>query len=131
MLCKIVLSNLMFALCLYQLTASSIKSISKARLYKLVLEFMSVLFEYFLLCHFSETLDDSSARINRAITKSHWYKCSKDTRRDLCMLLRRTHGPNHLNFYKGVIVLSRAYFLSVVRLSYSFVNYMRLNISIS
>ncbi|KAL1454362.1 hypothetical protein WDU94_010631 [Cyamophila willieti] len=129
MLAKVILSNLLFMLCLYQLTASSIKYISKARFYKLVLEFIGVLIEYFLLCHFSEKLDDSQICVNRAIVKSHWYKCSKNTRRDICMLLRRTQGSNHLSFYKGVIVLSRGYFLSVVRLSYSFVNFMRLNLS--
>ncbi|KAL1450986.1 hypothetical protein WDU94_003288 [Cyamophila willieti] len=129
MLSKVILSNLLFMLCLYQLTASSIKYISKARLYKLVLEFIGVLSEYFLLCYFSEKLDDSQICVNRAIVKSHWYKCSKNTRRDICMLLRRTQGSNHLSFYKGVIVLSRGYFLSVVRLSYSFVNFMRLNLT--
>uniref|UniRef100_A0A8D8T7E3 Uncharacterized protein n=1 Tax=Cacopsylla melanoneura TaxID=428564 RepID=A0A8D8T7E3_9HEMI len=129
MLFKVMLNNVLFALCLYQLTASSFKSISKARLYKLVLEFMAVFVQYYYLCHSSETLDDLQIRVNRAITRSLWFKCSNNTRRDICMLLRRTQGPNHLNFYDGAIVLSRAYFLSVVKLSYTFVNFMRLNIS--
>uniref|UniRef100_A0A8D8X2N8 Uncharacterized protein n=1 Tax=Cacopsylla melanoneura TaxID=428564 RepID=A0A8D8X2N8_9HEMI len=129
MLFKVILNNILIALCLYQLTANSTKSISKARLYKIVLEFMGIFFEYYICVHFSERLDDFQSRVNRAISKSHWYKCSKSTRRDILMLLRRTQGPNHLNFYDGAIVLSRAYFLSVVKLSYTFVNFMRLNIS--
>ncbi|KAL1462901.1 hypothetical protein WDU94_014704 [Cyamophila willieti] len=129
MLCKVILSNLLFALCLYQLTASSSQSMSKVRFYKLVLEFISVFVTYYYLCHSSERLDDWQSRVNRAITKSHWYTCSKNTRRDVCMFLRRTQGPNHLNFYGKALVLGRAYFMSVVKVSYSFVNYMRLNTS--
>uniref|UniRef100_A0A8D8YLS6 Uncharacterized protein n=1 Tax=Cacopsylla melanoneura TaxID=428564 RepID=A0A8D8YLS6_9HEMI len=128
MLFKIVLNNMLFALCTYQLTSSDFKSMSKARLYKFLLEFTGVFVQFYYLCHSSEKLDDWQSRVNRAITESHWYKCSKGTRRDICMLLRRTQGPNHLSFYDGAIVLSRAYFLSVVKCSYNFVNFMRMNI---
>ncbi|KAL1457063.1 hypothetical protein WDU94_001736 [Cyamophila willieti] len=123
---KIFFNNLIFALFLFQLTLSSI-SMSKARLCKLVAEFVAFGIQYFYLCNKSDLLDDCNGNILRAIGNSGcWMRCSSQTRRDLCMLIRRVQKPNHLRFFQGAIIISRDYFMRVVKLSYSLVNFMRI-----
>lgn len=125
MFIKVIFNNIIFALCLYQLTLSS-NSMSKARLYKLIAEFVAIAFQYFYLCNMSDLLDDCNTKVERAITNSEWHNCSNRTRRDLCMILRRVQQQNHLRFYDGMIILSRYYFMRVAKVSYSMVNFMKI-----
>ncbi|KAL1465386.1 hypothetical protein WDU94_004964 [Cyamophila willieti] len=129
MFAKVITNNMFVVLTLYQLTVTDPTSVGKVRLYKLLLELIGVLYGYYYLCHCSEALDDAQRRVTIAVASSHWFKCSSATRRKVCMLLMRTQKPNHLKFHQGIIVLSRAYFWSVAKLSYSFVNFMKISTS--
>uniref|UniRef100_A0A8D9BG15 Odorant receptor 85d n=1 Tax=Cacopsylla melanoneura TaxID=428564 RepID=A0A8D9BG15_9HEMI len=122
---KTFFNNLIFILFLYQLTLPSAFT-SKARLYKLIIEFVAFGFMHFYLCHCSDLLDDCNEKILHAIRNSDWMRCSLETRRGLCFLVRRVQRPNHLRFCGGAIVLSRYHFLRFVKLSYNVVNCMRL-----
>ncbi|KAI5725524.1 odorant receptor Or2-like [Diaphorina citri] len=125
MFIKVVFNNIMFALCLYQLTLSNTNTVSKFRVYKLTLEFLTVAVTYYYLCHCSEILDDCNSKLCDAIWNSRWYHCSRHVQKDLIMFLRRVQRPNHLKCLHGAIILSHVYFLGVVKVSYSFVNCMR------
>ncbi|KAL1461101.1 hypothetical protein WDU94_013032 [Cyamophila willieti] len=126
MFAKILMSNTILTLILYQVTTTDFNSVAKARVYKALVEFIGVIYVYYYLCHCSETLDDAQRRVTVAVASSYWFKCSNTTRRQVCMLLRRTQIPNHFKFYQGLIILSRAFFYSVAQVSYSYVNYMKL-----
>uniref|UniRef100_A0A8D8Z4W0 Uncharacterized protein n=1 Tax=Cacopsylla melanoneura TaxID=428564 RepID=A0A8D8Z4W0_9HEMI len=117
--------SLCLSLCLYQLTLSS-ASLSFMTLNKFIAEFLTVSGVCLYICHCSDSLDDCHAKLRRAITQSDWYRCSTRTKQDLCFLLRRLQRPNHLKFNRGFLILSREFFVKVVKLSYSFVNFMKL-----
>lgn len=121
----IIANNFMFCLCLYQMVLSP-TALSPMRYLKFSGEIAAVAMAYFLLCNASEILDDGNASMERAVLNCAWHKCSVDTRRDLCLILRRLHRRNHLRFYNGAVVLGRRFFLGVLRLTYSFFNFMRL-----
>ncbi|KAL1457028.1 hypothetical protein WDU94_001705 [Cyamophila willieti] len=125
MFLTISVCSMCLSLCLYQLTLSS-GTLSKITLYKYAFEFIGVTGDYFYLCYCSDTLDDCHAMLRRAITDSDWYRCSNKTKQDLCIFLRRLQRPNHLRFNQGFIVLSKEFFVKVVKVSYSFVNFLRL-----
>uniref|UniRef100_A0A8D8R8S4 Uncharacterized protein n=1 Tax=Cacopsylla melanoneura TaxID=428564 RepID=A0A8D8R8S4_9HEMI len=127
MFIKMFFSDLIFALFLYQLTLSS--TVSKVQLYKVLVEFFAFAFYLYSVCYVSEELDTCNVKIERAFGNSGWIKCSGKTCLDLCFLIRRVQRPNHLRFYEGFIVLSRSYYLKVVKASYSMVNFMRLNVN--
>ncbi|KAL1453140.1 hypothetical protein WDU94_007310 [Cyamophila willieti] len=122
----LVISNIEYiVLCLYQMVASS-DNISLLRYLKFVGVFFVVLLEFFLICcNSSEVADDCNEMMVNAIKQCRWEMCSDQTRRELCMILRRVQRPNHLKFNEGMIILSRFLFLKVVKLAYSFVNFMR------
>ncbi|KAI5727605.1 hypothetical protein M8J77_004516 [Diaphorina citri] len=73
----------------------------------------------------SEIMDDCNAMVCRSINSSHWQHCTLDTKRGLMSLLRICQRPNHLEFYGGVIIPSRDFFLKVIKIAYSFVNFIR------
>ncbi|KAL1453582.1 hypothetical protein WDU94_009913 [Cyamophila willieti] len=122
----LVVVNIEFiVLCFYQMVASS-TDISLLRYLKFVAVFFAVMLEFFLICcNSSEVADDCNAMMVNAIKQCGWENCTNQTRRDLCILLRRVQRPNHLKFNQGMIVLSRLLFIKVVKLAYSFVNFMR------
>ncbi|KAI5752863.1 hypothetical protein M8J77_021237 [Diaphorina citri] len=121
----LIANNILFSLCLYQMVVNPTK-LSQYRLFKFIAEFIAVTIEHFLILNTSEQVDDCNVLMRQAITNSGWHKCTNRTRRDICMLLRRVQIPNYLKCTGGAIVASRIFFLKLVKLSYSFVNFMRL-----
>uniref|UniRef100_A0A8D8TPK1 Uncharacterized protein n=1 Tax=Cacopsylla melanoneura TaxID=428564 RepID=A0A8D8TPK1_9HEMI len=125
MFLTICLNSTCLCFCLYQLTVDT-SSLSYLQLYKFVAELSAVALEYYYLCHCSEKLDDCHIKLQRSIEHSLWYRCSRSTRKNLIMFLRYVQRPNHMKFNQGAIVLSRVFFLSVMKYSYSFVNALKL-----
>lgn len=111
-------------LLLYMLVASSTQ-ISPLRYCKFVAEFIGVILEFFILCNSSEVSDDCGNMVHNAINKSSWQMCSNNTRRDLCILLRRVQKPSHMKFHNGAIVLSKVLLVKVIKIAYTFVNFLR------
>ncbi|XP_026685350.1 uncharacterized protein LOC113470827 [Diaphorina citri] len=120
----VVFTNLAFSICLYQLTDTS-SSLSKVRKCKFLFEIITLTLQYFFLNNSSEIMDDCNAMVCRSINSSHWQHCTLDTKRGLMSLLRICQRPNHLEFYGGVIIPSRDFFLKVIKIAYSFVNFIR------
>lgn len=116
----------MISLCLYQMVVSPVK-LSALRYFKFVCELASVVMQYFVICDCSESINECHALMRRALLSSHWHAWTSETRRDAVMLVRRVQRPIFLKFYNGAFVLNRIFFLKVIRVSYSFVNFMRLN----
>ncbi|XP_026679201.1 uncharacterized protein LOC113467295 [Diaphorina citri] len=120
----VVFTNLAFSICLYQLTDTS-SSLSKVRKCKFLFEMITLTLQYFFLNNSSEIMDDCNAMVCRSINSSHWQHCTLDTKRGLMSLLRICQRPNHLEFYGGAVIPSRAFFLKVIKIAYSFVNFIR------
>ncbi|KAI5717192.1 hypothetical protein M8J77_001695 [Diaphorina citri] len=121
----VICNNIALSMCLYQLTRYN--TLSKVRIYKFSLESLTIALQFFFLNNCSEIMDDCNAMVCRSINSSHWQHCTRDTKRGLMSLLRICQRPNHLKFYGGAIILSRVLFLNVVKIAYSFVNFMRMN----
>uniref|UniRef100_A0A8D8RKR8 Uncharacterized protein n=2 Tax=Cacopsylla melanoneura TaxID=428564 RepID=A0A8D8RKR8_9HEMI len=120
-----VLGNYMgVSLALYQLVVYSDQS--KFRLFKFVSELSLALFELYIYCFAAEILDDFHSRTRTSLYFSRWYACTRSTRRDIGMLLRRLRKPKHPNFYWGFIVINNPLFVGLLRLCYQVVNLMRL-----
>uniref|UniRef100_A0A8D9BD78 Uncharacterized protein n=1 Tax=Cacopsylla melanoneura TaxID=428564 RepID=A0A8D9BD78_9HEMI len=120
----VITNTVVIVLCLFVLVTSS-TDISPFRYLKFVIYFLAVMLEFFVVCcNSSEVADSSNEMIVNAIKQCSWEKCNNQTRRDLCVMLRRVQRPNHLKF-NGVLVLSRPLFLKVAKWAYSFVNFMR------
>ncbi|KAL1453884.1 hypothetical protein WDU94_010187 [Cyamophila willieti] len=117
-------NSVFYALILYILV-TSFSQISSLRYFKFLSIFLALIMEFYLVCNSSEAADDGSIMLVKAIKYSRWDKCTSQTRRDLCILLRRAQRPNHLKFNKGVIVLSRPLFLQSIKIAFSFVNCFR------
>uniref|UniRef100_A0A8D8VQ11 Uncharacterized protein n=1 Tax=Cacopsylla melanoneura TaxID=428564 RepID=A0A8D8VQ11_9HEMI len=113
----------LISLCVYQLVAAS-SELSPMRYIKLLASFVGIMCEFYLICNSSEEADDCNMLLANAVKYSSWEKCNYRTRRDLRMMLRRVQCPNHLRFNQGLVVLSRVYFLKIVKVAYSFVNFM-------
>ncbi|KAL1456116.1 hypothetical protein WDU94_000868 [Cyamophila willieti] len=120
----VFLNNLMFVLCLYQLVMDS-SNLSPIRYYSMTGNFIALMVASFSFCNTSEITDDCNIMMVNAIKCSSWHKATNQTRRYLCIILRRVQLSNHLSFYEGMIILSRYLFLRVVRVGYSFVNFMK------
>ncbi|KAI5721870.1 hypothetical protein M8J76_000223 [Diaphorina citri] len=128
LLSPIVLSLVMghtiiFTLGLCQLVLSRTE-LSPQRLFTFISEFVAEAFAYFILCNCSEIANDCNLILCKAINTCSWTNCSSQTRRDISILLRRVQQPNHLRFYSGALILSRAYFLKVLKVAYTFLNFV-------
>lgn len=119
----IISFNMMISLCLYQMVNST--SLSALRLIKFTIEYGGVLFCYFILCHSSDSLDNCHGLLRRAVNTRHWETCNPRTRRDIGLFLRAVQKSNHLQFYGAFVTLRRFLFLRVLKVSYSFVNFMQ------
>ncbi|KAL1451956.1 hypothetical protein WDU94_006281 [Cyamophila willieti] len=117
-------NNVFIALCLYQLVASSIQ-LSPIRYLKFFAFFFGIMLEFFLICNSSEHADDCNPMVRNAIKYSSWENSTTQTKRTLCMMLRRVQKSNHARFHQGAIVLSRLSFHKVVKVAYTFVNFIR------
>uniref|UniRef100_A0A8D8ZC84 Uncharacterized protein n=1 Tax=Cacopsylla melanoneura TaxID=428564 RepID=A0A8D8ZC84_9HEMI len=118
-------SNVFIVLSLYQLVVNS-NDISFIRCFKLLVDFVGIMVVFFIICcNSSEVADNCNIMIVNAINQCGWEKCNNQIRRDLCIMLRRVQQRNHMTFNQGFLVLSRPLFLKVVKLAYSFFNFMR------
>uniref|UniRef100_A0A8D8ZS75 Uncharacterized protein n=1 Tax=Cacopsylla melanoneura TaxID=428564 RepID=A0A8D8ZS75_9HEMI len=122
---RISMCSICLCLCLYQITLMS-NSLSFVVLVKVVFQIISVIAELYYICYCSEALDDCHAKLHRAIINSGWYRCSNRMKQDVCFLLRRLQRPNHLKFNQGFIILTKDFFVKVLKVSYNFVNFLRL-----
>ncbi|KAL1464816.1 hypothetical protein WDU94_004429 [Cyamophila willieti] len=125
MILFISMASLALCLCLYQLTLSS-NTLSYIILGKYVIELIAVGGDYYYHCYCSDILDDCHVMLCRAIINSSWYQCSNKNKQDLVFFLRRLQRPNHLKFTRGFIVHSKTFFVKIVKISYNFVNFLRL-----
>lgn len=114
----------MISLCLYQMVNAT--SLPPLRLTRFIMEYVGVLLQYFVICNSSDTLDNCHGLLCRAVNTCHWETCTPRTRRDICLLLSRVQKSNHVTFFGAFVILRRFLFLRVLRLSFSFVNFMRL-----
>ncbi|KAI5748102.1 hypothetical protein M8J77_021883 [Diaphorina citri] len=112
------------ALCLQQIIFT-LKTLPFIFALKFFGGFIAYVVQSFFWCHCSELLDDCNIMICRAIRNSQWVKCDCDTRKDVCMLLRRAQRSNYLRFSQGTITLCRKHFLAIMKIAYSFVNFMK------
>ncbi|KAL1449743.1 hypothetical protein WDU94_002223 [Cyamophila willieti] len=120
----VVTNYFVFSLGLYQLTAYNDLQ-SKFQLFKFVSELTLAVIQFYMFCYSAELLDDCQARIRTSLYSSRWYACSRATRQDMCMILRRLRKENHPKFYQGVLVLCNAVFVRLVRVSYNVVNLIK------
>ncbi|KAL1452906.1 hypothetical protein WDU94_007091 [Cyamophila willieti] len=116
-------ANLTFSLCLYELT---LNTISKTRLFKFFVYLVGMGVQYFTFCDCSELVDTYQDMFRLSILQSDWHSISTQSRRDLCIVLAQLQRPCHFRFYNGFFVVSRAFFLKVVKTAYTFVNFMRI-----
>ncbi|XP_017304173.1 uncharacterized protein LOC108253894 [Diaphorina citri] len=121
----VISTNLTISLCLYQMVVI-LDNKSGIRFYKSLIFFLAIAWKYYFICESAETYNTCSEDIRRSIINCNWHKCTNQTRRQLMFMFRRAQKINHLAFYRGVIILNRAYFLSVARVAYNFLNFMRL-----
>uniref|UniRef100_A0A8D9B9Y2 Uncharacterized protein n=1 Tax=Cacopsylla melanoneura TaxID=428564 RepID=A0A8D9B9Y2_9HEMI len=112
------------ALSLYPLVVDSTR-LTPLRYFRFVGIFFGLMSEFFITCNSSEQADNCYAMVRNAIHKSSWAMCTNQTRRYLCILLRRVQRANHLRVNGGVVVLSRPSYIEVVKVAYTFVNFMR------
>ncbi|KAL1461113.1 hypothetical protein WDU94_013044 [Cyamophila willieti] len=82
----------------------------------------------FLLFEMSEISHNYNQLLGNAVINSNWTMCSPSARRDLWMVLRCVQRPNYLKFH-GAIEPNRSFFLKIIKISYNFVNCMRLRLS--
>ncbi|KAL1454283.1 hypothetical protein WDU94_010555 [Cyamophila willieti] len=115
----------MFSLCLYEMTVS-LDSMSSTRVSKTCIYFLGMTVQYFYFCNCSETADICQTMVRQSLLQCDWHAISIETRRNLTVMLAKIQRPNHLRFYNGMLVISRAFFLKVVKTAYTFVNFMRL-----
>lgn len=125
MIIKVFFFNIMFALCLYQLCTDRSPGISQTRVYRVVGEFVGIAAIFFYLCHCSERLDDCNRKLHRACIGCDWWRLSPQVRRTLLMITRIAQKPNHFCLAYRAQVLDYAFFVSMAKFSYSFVNFMR------
>ncbi|KAL1461595.1 hypothetical protein WDU94_013475 [Cyamophila willieti] len=118
-------NNILISLCLYQMVVDS-SQLSWLRIFKFTAEFIAVSMEYFTHCYCSEMLDDCHGLMLSALNESRWECCTNQTKRDLVMLFRRVQKPNYWRLCNGAIVINSAFFLKVIKVAYTFVNFMRL-----
>uniref|UniRef100_A0A8D8RCW8 Uncharacterized protein n=1 Tax=Cacopsylla melanoneura TaxID=428564 RepID=A0A8D8RCW8_9HEMI len=112
------------SLALYQLVEHSDQS--KVRLFKFVSELVLSLFQLYSHCSAAEIWDDFHSRSRTSLYSSRWYACTRSTRRNMGLVLRRLRKPNHLEFYRGCIVINNPLFVGLLRVCYQVVNLMRL-----
>lgn len=115
--------NTTISLCLYQMVNTSL---SPLRVIRFTLQYATLLLEYFATCNSSDILHDCHDLLSSAVNTCQWETCTPSTRRDICLFLSRVQRPNHMQFFGGLIILRRYMFLSVLRVSYSFVNFMQI-----
>ncbi|KAI5755944.1 hypothetical protein M8J77_020788 [Diaphorina citri] len=121
----LLFNNLSLCSCLFQLAVST-HSTSLLYQIKIVGYFLGVIGQYYYLCYCSEMLNSSNVKLRRALESSLWYNPPLRTRRNLSFLLRRLQRPNYITLYHGTFVLSQAFLLNVLKISYNFVNCMKL-----
>ncbi|KAI5741955.1 hypothetical protein M8J77_001491 [Diaphorina citri] len=122
-LIQIFANFIIITLCLQQLVFST-SSLTISKLFKFIGEFFVYIAQCYYWCHCSDLLDDCNTMLCRSITNSQWIKCDRDTKKDICMIIRRTQRSNLLRFNQGAIALNRQHFFKVVKIAYSFVNVM-------
>ncbi|KAL1458490.1 hypothetical protein WDU94_008636 [Cyamophila willieti] len=121
----ILANNIIIPLCLYQMVTADSGTISIMRYFKFIAELIATLMQYYFMCNASEMADDCHGALRTALVRSRWDRCSYGMRRDLLMLVRQAQRPNYMSFYNGAIVLSRVQFSKVVKVAYTFINFMR------
>ncbi|KAL1451096.1 hypothetical protein WDU94_003389 [Cyamophila willieti] len=88
-------------------------------------QFFALFLRTFFMSNLSEILDNCHIDLRSTlICHFPWGKVSNSTRRDLCMILRRLQGPNHISHLGGLLILSRVQFLQLVKMSYNAVSFV-------
>ncbi|KAL1461521.1 hypothetical protein WDU94_013408 [Cyamophila willieti] len=121
----IVSNNIMISLCLYQMFVDP-SQLSLLRIFKFNAELIAITMEYFMYINCSEVVDDCNGLVLKALNDSRWECCTNQTKRDLVMVLRRVQKPNHWRLCNGAISINFAFFLKVIKVAYTFVNFMQL-----
>ncbi|KAI5738366.1 hypothetical protein M8J77_006025 [Diaphorina citri] len=121
----VLCTNITFSLCLYQLFIN-LEEHSGIRFYKTFMLCIGAYMQFYLFCNCAERYEEFSRMVCRSITNCDWYKCTNETRRGILLILKRTQVTNYPAYYKGAFILNRLYALSVAKLGYSFVNFMKL-----
>lgn len=117
----------MLSLAIYQAFSPNIYS--EKTIFKYLVEFFAVMGAYFYFCHMSERWQRCNDRVRRAVGKSYWYMCSPRVQRNLIMMLVRSGNTReYIGAYgAGVFQASYRYYISSLKLSYSFLNFVNLS----
>uniref|UniRef100_A0A8D8ZH24 Uncharacterized protein n=1 Tax=Cacopsylla melanoneura TaxID=428564 RepID=A0A8D8ZH24_9HEMI len=87
--------------------------------------YFSLFLRTFFMSNLGELVDDCHIHLrNAVICDIPWGKVSNATRRDLCMILRRLERPHHFSHLGGLLIVSRAHFLELVKISYNAVSFV-------
>ncbi|KAL1457729.1 hypothetical protein WDU94_007923 [Cyamophila willieti] len=113
------------SLILYQIMLFD-PELSTIRLLNLVGLLIGLIVISFFVADVSEMLDDCFQLMRRALTNCSWTLCSPAGQRDICFLLRRVQCSQHLKFNGGFIVVTRMFFMNMIKSAYSFVNFMKI-----
>nr|QPZ88933.1 odorant receptor 20 [Diaphorina citri] len=121
----VIATNSAFSICLYQMVVI-LDMKAGIRFYEALITFVGIAFQFYFFCESAELFNKCSEDIRRSIINCNWHKCTNQTRRQLILIFRRAQKNNYMAFYSGAIIVNRAYALSVARVGYKFVNFMRL-----
>ncbi|KAI5710469.1 hypothetical protein M8J75_008863 [Diaphorina citri] len=89
-------------------------------------EFLMTMTCYFYACFASETLAQCEAKLRLTMYTSDWVHLLPRTRRAVQLFLSRTQRDGYLNYFSGSVVMCYRQYGHVLKMTYSFVNFMNL-----
>lgn len=114
-----------FCLCIYQVFLNpDPASLPASKLIKYVAELVAISFGTYYFCHCSEILDDCNTRLRKSLMRSDWHRCAPSVRRNVYLILLRAQRPNHLKLYHNSLVISKRYFLQLLKLAYKALSFV-------
>lgn len=121
-------SMAILALAVYQVFSPELYS--EKTIFKYCMELGTVMSCYFYFCHISERWQGCNDIARRAMEESFWYKCSASVQKDISMIHVRTYNTADFVSAMSVFVACYEYFVSSVKLSWSFLNFIKLQESL-
>ncbi|XP_026683351.1 uncharacterized protein LOC103514635 [Diaphorina citri] len=94
--------------------------------FKITMEFLLTLLNYFHLTIQSERLNSCNERIAQAITQCSWYNCSPAMRKKIGVFVNSVRRSRRLCLLGNSVRLSKPNLLRILRMAFSFVNFMRI-----
>ncbi|KAI5713165.1 hypothetical protein M8J76_006775 [Diaphorina citri] len=121
---RALFSMALLALAVYQVFSRDIYS--EKTVFKYCLELTCVVSCYFYFCHISERWQGCNDHVRRAMEDSCWYQCSSRVQKNVIMMHVRTYRSVDYVEACGIFRASYEYYVSSLKLSYSFLNFVKL-----